>query len=67
MKPTKPLVLMVLDGWGFSSNPNGNAVFEAKTPHLDGLEAEYPHTHLYVPARLSASPKVSWAIRKWGI
>ncbi len=57
MKPAKPLVLMILDGWGFSSNPNGNAVFEAKTPHLDGLEADYPHTHLLCSGKAVGLPE----------
>jgi 2,3-bisphosphoglycerate-independent phosphoglycerate mutase len=48
---------MILDGWGFSSNPNGNAVFEAKTPHLDGLEAEYPHTHLLCSGKAVGLPE----------
>tara|TARA_B100000315_G_scaffold92071_1_gene84839 strand:- start:30145 stop:31692 length:1548 start_codon:yes stop_codon:yes gene_type:complete len=57
LKPVKPLVLMILDGWGFSSNPNGNAVFEAKTPHLDGLEAEYPHAHLVCSGKAVGLPE----------
>lgn len=48
---------MILDGWGFSSNPNGNAVFEAKTPHLDGLEAEYPHAHLVCSGKAVGLPE----------
>lgn len=45
----KPLVLMILDGWGINPNPAHNAVAQAKTPNLTRLLAEYPH----VPIRTS--------------
>ncbi len=48
---------MILDGWGFSSNPDGNAVFKAKTPHLDRLEAQYPHTHLLCSGKAVGLPE----------
>jgi len=57
LKPVKPLMLIVLDGWGFSSNRNGNAVFEAKTPYLDRFEAEYPHTHLLCSGKAVGLPE----------
>ncbi len=40
----KPLVLVILDGWGYSENPDFNAIFNAHKPHWDKLWAEYPHT-----------------------
>jgi 2,3-bisphosphoglycerate-independent phosphoglycerate mutase len=39
----KPLLLMILDGWGINPNPAHNAVALAKTPNLSGLLTEYPH------------------------
>lgn len=39
-------MLMILDGWGINSAREGNAVFIAKTPFLDRLMEEYPHTRL---------------------
>ena len=45
----KPLLLMILDGWGINPNPAHNAVALAKTPNLTRLLAEYPH----VPIRTS--------------
>ena len=39
-------ILVILDGYGISSNTNNNAVWVAKTPHLDRLFAQYPHTLL---------------------
>ena len=38
----KPTVLMILDGYGLNQKHDGNAVFEAKTPVMDKLMAEYP-------------------------
>ena len=42
----KPVVLIVLDGWGYRPEPENNAIFEAKTPFFDMLWKEYPHTLL---------------------
>ncbi len=38
----KPVVLMILDGYGLNSKTEGNAVAQAKTPVMDRLMAEYP-------------------------
>lgn len=38
----KPVVLMILDGYGLNDNKEHNAVAEAKTPVMDKLMAEYP-------------------------
>jgi len=38
----KPVVLMILDGYGLNDNTEHNAVAEAKTPVMDKLMAEYP-------------------------
>lgn len=40
----KPMVLIVLDGWGYSEDPNSNAVFAAKKPVWDALWRNCPHT-----------------------
>ena len=45
MKP-RPCMLMILDGWGFREESEGNAVLLADTPFLDGLESSYPSTRL---------------------
>jgi 2,3-bisphosphoglycerate-independent phosphoglycerate mutase len=39
-----PMVLVILDGWGFRDAADGNAVAAAKTPVMDSLWAAYPHT-----------------------
>ncbi len=38
----KPVVLLILDGYGLSDVKEGNAVAMAKTPVMDKLMAEYP-------------------------
>ncbi|HZV82260.1 MAG TPA: 2,3-bisphosphoglycerate-independent phosphoglycerate mutase [Geobacteraceae bacterium] len=44
--PKKPLVLMILDGWGIASESATNAVALANTPNLDTLLQEYPHAKI---------------------
>jgi 2,3-bisphosphoglycerate-independent phosphoglycerate mutase len=39
----KPLLLMILDGWGINPNPAHNAVALAKTPNLTNYLSAYPH------------------------
>lgn len=43
-KQPKPMVLLILDGWGYSEDPKDNAILAAKTPNFDKLWANYPHT-----------------------
>lgn len=38
----KPVVLMVLDGYGLNGNPEGNAIAMAETPVMDQLMRECP-------------------------
>lgn len=38
----RPLMLIILDGWGYRKAKEGNAVLAARTPNLDRLENEYP-------------------------
>ncbi len=48
MMPTvKPLVLTILDGWGFSPVIEGNAIALARTPVYDSLLAKYPNTLIH--------------------
>jgi len=42
----KPLILTILDGWGYSKNPEHNAILTAKTPTWDHLWTNYPHTFI---------------------
>ncbi|NRA59472.1 MAG: 2,3-bisphosphoglycerate-independent phosphoglycerate mutase [Psychrobium sp.] len=40
----KPLVLLILDGWGYREDQTNNAIALAKTPTMDRLWENYPHT-----------------------
>lgn len=42
----KPLVLLILDGWGHREAPQDNAIYHANTPTWDRLWAEAPKTLL---------------------
>ena len=42
----KPLVLCILDGWGFSAEKVGNAPYLAKTPAIDHIMRNYPNSKL---------------------
>ncbi|MEK6286416.1 MAG: 2,3-bisphosphoglycerate-independent phosphoglycerate mutase [Acidobacteriota bacterium] len=39
-----PLVLIVLDGFGYSAKREGNAIALARTPHFDEWYKQYPNT-----------------------
>ena len=39
----KPVMLIILDGWGFSQNEEGNAISLAKKPFYNQLKEKYPH------------------------
>ncbi|WP_105188401.1 2,3-bisphosphoglycerate-independent phosphoglycerate mutase [Pseudoalteromonas sp. T1lg48] len=43
-QPKKPLVLMILDGWGYREESESNAILAANTPVLDKLWQQCPHT-----------------------
>jgi 2,3-bisphosphoglycerate-independent phosphoglycerate mutase len=38
----RPLMLIILDGWGYREAKEGNAILAARTPNLDRLVKEYP-------------------------
>ncbi len=42
----KKVVLMILDGWGIASNPKVSAIDAAKTPFINALYQQYPHSKL---------------------
>ena len=44
--PRRPVVLVILDGFGVNPSKHNNAVFEAPTPRLDDYFARYPHATL---------------------
>jgi 2,3-bisphosphoglycerate-independent phosphoglycerate mutase len=56
MQKPKPVMLMILDGWGVSPAGPGNAVSLAHTPNLDRLLSEYPHTLLQTSGKAVGLP-----------
>lgn len=45
-KKNKPVVLIILDGWGLAPASKGNAISLAKTPNTNYFWDHYPHTTL---------------------
>ena len=43
MKAERPIVLIILDGWGIGEDDAHNSIFLADTPHLDHYLANYPN------------------------
>lgn len=43
---TKPVLLIILDGYGLAPKTKYNAIAQANTPHLDAWFAQYPHATL---------------------
>ena len=39
---TRPVCLIIRDGWGMNARFEGNSVFRAKTPVIDRLRTRYP-------------------------
>jgi 2,3-bisphosphoglycerate-independent phosphoglycerate mutase len=56
MQRPKPVMLMILDGWGVRPAGPGNAVTLAQTPHLDRLLSDYPHTQLQTSGKAVGLP-----------
>lgn len=46
MQSRRPVMLVILDGWGWREDPADNAVLQAKTPTFDALWTNGPHAFL---------------------
>ncbi|WP_407897038.1 2,3-bisphosphoglycerate-independent phosphoglycerate mutase [Scytonema sp. NUACC26] len=55
--PIAPVVLVILDGWGYSEETYGNAIAVAKTPVMDSLWAAYPHTLIRTSGKAVGLPE----------
>ncbi|MBI6119585.1 2,3-bisphosphoglycerate-independent phosphoglycerate mutase [Salegentibacter maritimus] len=42
----KKVLLMILDGWGITQNPDVSAIAKANTPFMDNILENYPHAEL---------------------
>ncbi|MDP2648226.1 MAG: 2,3-bisphosphoglycerate-independent phosphoglycerate mutase, partial [Candidatus Yanofskybacteria bacterium] len=38
----RPIVLVILDGWGYSPQKLGNAILSAQTPTIDYIKQNFP-------------------------
>ncbi len=56
-RTTKPLVLMILDGWGISKYKKGNAIKTGKTPFITKLRTKYPTSKLNCFGQYVGLPK----------
>src|SRR4028119_633309 len=55
--PVSPVVLVILDGWGYREEANGNALAAADTPVMDSLWAAYPHTLIRTSGKAVGLPE----------
>ncbi|MAF13348.1 MAG: phosphoglycerate mutase (2,3-diphosphoglycerate-independent) [Parcubacteria group bacterium] len=55
-KKKKPLVLLILDGWGLAPKSPANAIALAKTPVFDKLWQSYPKTKLKASGKAVGLP-----------
>ena len=53
----KPLVLTILDGWGFSAATEGNAIAAARKPTYDALLREFPNTMIRTSGKAVGLPE----------
>lgn len=53
----KPVVLLILDGWGIGPNNPGNAIMRAQTPNMDKYMVMYPHGQLTASGDAVGLPK----------
>lgn len=51
-----PVVLVILDGWGYRESAQANAIAAAKTPIMDSLWAAYPHTLIHTSGKAVGLP-----------
>jgi 2,3-bisphosphoglycerate-independent phosphoglycerate mutase len=55
--PVAPVVLVILDGWGYCEEQRGNAIFAAKTPIMESLWQAYPHTVISTSGKAVGLPE----------
>lgn len=53
----KPIVLIVLDGWGITAPYPGNAITQASTPNFNSFWSAYPHTELVASGERVGLPR----------
>src|SRR5258708_29280216 len=53
----KPVILCILDGWGYNPQTRGNAIAMARKPNMDRLAAEYPSTLIHTSGPFVGLPE----------
>src|SRR5258705_13225969 len=56
MTRAKPLVLVILDGWGYRAETKANAIALARKPVYDRLLREYPNTLIQTSGKFVGLP-----------
>ncbi len=56
-KPLRPVVLVILDGWGIAAGGTGNAITSANKPFFNSISVSYPHTQLKASGESVGLPK----------
>jgi 2,3-bisphosphoglycerate-independent phosphoglycerate mutase len=56
MARPKPLVLVILDGWGYAPPSKANAISLARKPNYDRFLREYPNTLIHTSGRYVGLP-----------
>ena len=57
MSRPKPLVLIILDGWGYRAETKANAIALARKPTYDRLLREYPNTLIHTSGPFVGLPE----------
>jgi 2,3-bisphosphoglycerate-independent phosphoglycerate mutase len=57
MSRPKPLVLIILDGWGYRAETKANAIALARKPTYDRLLGEYPNTLIHTSGPFVGLPE----------
>src|SRR2546427_8825191 len=57
MSRPKPLILIILDGWGYSPKTEANAIALARKPTYDRLLREYPDTLIHTSGPFVGLPE----------
>lgn len=52
-----PVVLVILDGWGYRDGQDGNAIANANIPVMNSLWAAYPHTLIQASGKSVGLPE----------
>jgi 2,3-bisphosphoglycerate-independent phosphoglycerate mutase len=55
--PPKPLVLIILDGWGYAPPSDANAISLARKPNYDRLLREFPNTLIHTSGPFVGLPE----------